>query len=79
MRYGYEAEAALVQDLYLSGQKQAAADALPEELVTGVALIGTPDEGAGRVEAFRAAGVTLNAQPHEHRVKDIALLRQLAG
>ena len=33
VRYGYEAEAREVQDLYLAGKKDEAAAALPEELV----------------------------------------------
>jgi F420-dependent oxidoreductase-like protein len=84
VRYGYEKEADLVQDLYLSGRKDEAAAALPEELVRGISLIGTPDEVAERVSAFAAAGVTtLNAQPiaatHTHRLADVTLIKQLAG
>jgi F420-dependent oxidoreductase-like protein len=84
VRYGYEKEADLVQDLYLSGRQDEAAAALPEELVRGISLIGTPDEVAERVSAFAAAGVTtLNAQPiattHTHRLADVTLLKQLTG
>ncbi|MEN8674065.1 LLM class F420-dependent oxidoreductase [Nocardioides sp.] len=84
VRYGFGEAADRVQDLYLSGRKDEAAAALPEELVKGVCLVGTPDEVAERVVAFAAAGVTtLNAQPiagtHEHRVKDVAALKEFAG
>ena len=57
-RYGYEAEAALIQDLYLDGKKDEAAAAVPDELVRSVSLIGPAGYVAERVEAFRAAGAT---------------------
>lgn len=57
-RYGYEAEAALIQDLYLDGKKQEAAAAVPDELVRSVSLIGPESYVAERVEAFREAGAT---------------------
>lgn len=57
-RYGYEAEAEKIQDLYLSGQKHEAAAAVPDEFVTATSLVG--DEGfvRDRIAAYRAAGVT---------------------
>ncbi|MFF9105242.1 LLM class F420-dependent oxidoreductase [Streptomyces rubrogriseus] len=57
-RYGYAAEAARIQDLYLDGRRRDAAAAVPEELVRGVSLIGSPAECAERVAAFAATGVT---------------------
>ncbi|MGN0101283.1 LLM class F420-dependent oxidoreductase [Dietzia sp. CH92] len=57
-RYGYEAEAELIQDLYLDGKKAEAAAAVPDELVRSVSLIGPAGYVAERVEAFRAAGAT---------------------
>ena len=83
VRYGYTAEAATVQDLYLDGRKDAAAAALPEEFVRGVALVGPPGHVAERVAAFREAGVTtLNATPlaaeHADRLRSIELLKSLA-
>lgn len=57
-RYGYEAEAARIQDLYLSGRKEEAAAAVPDELVRAVSLIGPESYVAERVEAFREAGAT---------------------
>jgi F420-dependent oxidoreductase-like protein len=83
VRYGFAAEAATVQDLYLSGRKDQAAAALPDELVRGVSLVGAPGEVAERVAAFRAAGATtLNAIPlagtHERRVRDIERLGDLS-
>ncbi|MFN3339382.1 MAG: LLM class F420-dependent oxidoreductase [Dietzia sp.] len=57
-RYGYEAEAAHIQDLYLEGKKDEAAAAVPDELVRSVSLIGPESYVAERVEAFREAGAT---------------------
>ena len=57
-RYGYEDEAARIQDLYLDGKKEEAAAAVPDELVRSVSLIGPAGYVAERVEAFREAGAT---------------------
>ena len=56
--YGFEAEAALIQDLYLDGRRDEAIAAVPDELVRAVSLIGPASYVAERVAAFRAAGVT---------------------
>ncbi|KRE21195.1 LLM class F420-dependent oxidoreductase [Agromyces sp. Soil535] len=56
--YGFEAEAARIQDLYLEGRKDEAIAAVPDELVRAVSLIGPGSYVAERVAAFRAAGVT---------------------
>ena len=63
-RYGYEAEAELVQDLYLDGRKEEAAAALPAELVEAVTLVGPRGYVAERLAAYREAGVTtVNVTP----------------
>ena len=63
-RYGYGAAADRIQELYLAGDKEAAAKAVPDELVRDVSLIGTPGFVKERVAAFREAGVTtLNVVP----------------
>ena len=62
--YGFEAEAARIQDLYLDGRRDEAIAAVPDELVRAVSLIGPASYVAERVAAFRAAGVTtLSATP----------------
>jgi len=58
VRYGYADEAARVQELYLAGEKAAAAEALPEELIRETALIGTESEVRARVAALVDSGVT---------------------
>jgi F420-dependent oxidoreductase-like protein len=83
-RFGFAEAAGTVQDLFLTGRKEEAAAALPQELVDGVMLIGSPGRVAERVAAFAEAGVTtLNATPlartHEQRVKDVAALKGYAG
>ena len=82
-RYGFEADARNVQDLFLGGEKAAAAAALPDELVRGVSLVGSRGRVAERVAAFAEAGVTtLNAAPigddHASRLASIAALVELA-
>jgi F420-dependent oxidoreductase-like protein len=57
--YGYEQEAREIQDLYLSGQKQAAEARVPAELLEALSLIGPEGYIKDRIAAFRAAGVTL--------------------
>jgi F420-dependent oxidoreductase-like protein len=57
-RQGYADEARTVQDLYLDGQKDAAAAALPEEFIAHTSLIGPPSFVKERIAALREAGVT---------------------
>lgn len=62
--YGYEEEARKIQELYLSGHKRDAAAAVPDELCELTTLCGPEGYVRERVEAFRAAGVTmLNVTP----------------
>ncbi|MGY1602753.1 LLM class F420-dependent oxidoreductase [Geodermatophilus sp. SYSU D00815] len=84
VRYGYEAEAREVQDLYLSGKKDQAAAALPEELVRAVSLIGPESYVAERVAALAEAGVTtLSLQPLDDspggRLRTVETMRRIAG
>jgi F420-dependent oxidoreductase-like protein len=63
-RYGYEAEAAGIQDLYLAGKKDEAAALVPAELLELTSLVGPEGYVRERIEAFREAGVTtLNVTP----------------
>src|SRR5580693_8337912 len=57
-RYGYEKEAAEIQDLYLSGKKAEAAALVPEELLESTSLCGPEGYISERIAAFREAGVT---------------------
>ncbi|MFI6939805.1 LLM class F420-dependent oxidoreductase [Streptomyces sp. NPDC050418] len=57
-RMGYEKEAAEIQDKYLAGDKEAAAAAVPQQLIDSTALLGSVDRIADRMQAYAAAGVT---------------------
>lgn len=81
-RFGFEAEAEKIQDLYLSGNKQDAAALVPAELLEKTTLIGPEGYIKDRLAALKEAGVTtLNVNPMandtEGRVKIIAKLREL--
>lgn len=81
-RYGYEAEAAQIQDLYLDGKKDEAAAAVPRELLAKISLIGPEGYVRERLAALKESGVTtLNVTPiantHEERIKLTERLREL--
>ncbi|MGH3621558.1 MAG: LLM class flavin-dependent oxidoreductase, partial [Sciscionella sp.] len=83
-RYGYEAEAKQIQDLYLDGKKDEAAAAVPAELLRSVSLVGAEGAVAEQLAALAAAGVTTlkvtpMAQTHAERVRLVERLRELAG
>jgi len=62
--YGYEQEAAEIQDLYLAGKKAEAAALVPDELLELTNLCGSPGFVQERIAAFAEAGVTvLNVTP----------------
>ncbi|MBQ1088825.1 LLM class F420-dependent oxidoreductase [Streptomyces sp. B93] len=62
--YGYEAEAAAIQEHYLAGRKKDAEAAVPGELLELISLAGPEGHVRDRVEAFRESGVTmLNITP----------------
>lgn len=63
-RYGYEAEAAEIQDLYLAGKKDEAMAKVPDDLLERTNLCGSPGFVQERIAAFREAGVSvLNVTP----------------
>lgn len=63
-RYGFEAEAAEIQDLYLAGKKQEAAAIVPEALLEATSLCGPEGYVREKIAAFGEAGVThLNIIP----------------
>lgn len=80
-RYGYEAEAKQVQDLYLGGDKAGAAAALPAEMVEKTNLVGPKSYVAERIAAYREAGVTtlqVNVAGSD-AVRTIETLKELIG
>lgn len=56
-RYGYEAEAEKIQDLYLSGKKMEATMSVPDSLVDEVCLVGSRAMIKDRLDAWKDAGV----------------------
>ena len=58
IRYGFEREAAEIQDLYLAGKKREAEAAVPAEFLELTTLCGPRSYVAERVAAFAEAGVT---------------------
>jgi F420-dependent oxidoreductase-like protein len=79
-RYGFEAAAGEIQNLYLEGKKEEAGHAIPDELIDMVSLCGPRDAVRGRLAAFREAGVgTLMVTPMAFTIEDrIAQLRAVA-
>jgi F420-dependent oxidoreductase-like protein len=58
-RYGYQAEADTIQDLYLAGHKDQAMAAVPDELLEKLSLIGPAGYVRDRIAAYKDAGVTV--------------------
>jgi len=73
-RYGYEADAVRIQELYLAGEKEAAVAAVPDALVHEVALIGPVPALRDKLEVWRESGVTTVSVI----AQDVATLRVLA-
>jgi len=57
-RYGYEEAAETIQDLYLAGKKMEATMAVPDALVDELALVGSKERIADRLDAWQDCGVT---------------------
>ncbi len=81
-RYGFEAAAKEVQDLYLEGKKDEAMAALPDELIDTVSICGPPGHVRERLAAYREAGVgTLGVTPvawtREDRITQLRLVAEL--
>jgi F420-dependent oxidoreductase-like protein len=78
-RYGYEAEAIEIQDLYLDGKKAEAAAAVPAEYLELSNLVGPPSHVRERIGAYREAGVTvLSVSPiGPDPVKTVETLKQI--
>jgi F420-dependent oxidoreductase-like protein len=57
-RYGWEDEAARIQELYLEGKQRDAIAAVPDELVDALALVGPKERIRERLAAWRETPVT---------------------
>ena len=83
-RYGFEAAAEKVQDLYLEGRKHEAAAALPDALIDAISLCGPREHVRERLAAYREAGVgTLGVTPvaftRDERLEQLRLVAELAA
>jgi F420-dependent oxidoreductase-like protein len=80
-RYGWEAEARTIQELYLGGQKAEAEAAVPDELLEKTSLVGPEGYIKDRLAAYREAGVTvLNISPMgADPMGSVARLKELAS
>jgi alkanesulfonate monooxygenase SsuD/methylene tetrahydromethanopterin reductase-like flavin-dependent oxidoreductase (luciferase family) len=74
--YGFEAEAAKIQELYLGGNKRDAEAVVPLELLEMCNLVGPESYVKERIAAFRDAGVT-NLQIVPAAEDPAALVRQM--
>jgi F420-dependent oxidoreductase-like protein len=82
VRYGYPDEAAKIQDLYLCGEKAAAAAAVPASFIEETTLIGPEGFVRERLAAYREAGVnalnvSLVGNTTAERVRTMETLRRL--
>lgn len=77
--YGFEAEAAQIQDLYLDGRRDEAAALVPQSWVESMCLVGPPGLIAERLAAFRDAGITdLSVDPvGGDAIRTLELVRSL--
>jgi F420-dependent oxidoreductase-like protein len=57
-RYGYEAEAKKIQDLYLDGKKGDAIAAVPDELADEISLCGPKERIRDRLAEWKECGIT---------------------
>ena len=80
--YGYEKEAAEIQDLYLSGKKQEAAAAIPQSFIDETSLIGPRSFVKEQLAAYKESGVTslnvgLMGKPAADRIRTLDELQEL--
>jgi F420-dependent oxidoreductase-like protein len=74
-RYGYEAEAHEIQDLFLEGKQREAAGRVPDAFVDEVALVGPVERMRDRLAAWRESGVSTLLVS----TRDVATLRAVAA
>jgi F420-dependent oxidoreductase-like protein len=75
-RYGYEAEAEEIQELYLSGKKKEAEAAVPAELLELTNLVGPEGYLKERLAVYKEAGVTvINVTPVADPVKAVETVK----
>jgi F420-dependent oxidoreductase-like protein len=83
-RYGFQADAERIQDLYLEGKREEAMAAIPDSLIDAVCLCGPPARVRERLAVYRDAGVgTLGVTPvaftAPERLEQLQLIAELAA
>ncbi|UJA19547.1 LLM class F420-dependent oxidoreductase [Thermoleophilia bacterium SCSIO 60948] len=86
-RFGYGSVADRVQELFLDGKRDKAYEALPDEIVDAVSLVGTDAEVTDRVNRFMDAGIDrlivtpahLDADQRRHTIDRLAEIAEIAG
>jgi F420-dependent oxidoreductase-like protein len=80
-RYGYQEEADVIQDLYLSGNRDGAFAAVTDALVDDLALVGPAGRVAEQLALWRSGPVTaLIAEPQDrHSVEEFARIWHSGG
>lgn len=78
VKYGYGEAAAKIQELYLSGRKQEATEAVPDELVDEMSLVGPVARIKERFKAWEDAGVTTMMVQSRQR-EALALMADITG
>jgi F420-dependent oxidoreductase-like protein len=75
-RYGYEADAERIQELYLDGHQRDAIAAVPDALIDEVALVGPAERIRDRLDAWRESGITtlIVGTPDVNAVRTLAEL-----
>ncbi|RJL31793.1 LLM class flavin-dependent oxidoreductase [Bailinhaonella thermotolerans] len=84
VRLGFADAATRVQELYLSGRRGEAMDALPDALIDEMTLCGPPSRVAARLSEYAEAGATTIITGHAasslpERVDQLRLLAELAA
>jgi F420-dependent oxidoreductase-like protein len=78
-RLGYQDAAMRIQDAFLSGRREEAAAAVPDQLVDAVALVGSADRIRARMQAWRDAAKKRHVDTMLLGTDSIDALRVIAG
>ena len=77
--YGYVEAAERIQDLFLSGRKKEAEEAVPDELCDEIALVGPPDRIRERFREWEDSRVTMMNLSKGAQPEAIELMAELTG
>jgi F420-dependent oxidoreductase-like protein len=78
IKYGYADAAAKIQELYLAGRKREATDAVPDELVDEMSLVGPVARIKDRFKAWEDCGVT-TMQVTSRQPEALQLMADMTG